>query len=337
MKNVFYHNEHSFALAAQLDALQRTILKRWQEDRVVRYVLGSRGIDIKFFVRFFGSKVLEYFVKVLKNEEKIGECPIIIVMVRFFSEKDLTLQDLFLCCAGFKNCVTNVFLEDSLKEQKQIDPSRMRALQVVFDLNFSGVIQEYIDHGYCIRQCPEKLGLVKKMEAKKIEMDEVELQLQEEVLSEASTDESALITDSEEYEHEEIQEFYELEEEITYHANFLHDDVIEYETCLALSSRLTKYANTILINPNFSDLGESVFALAHMFSNHSYFDSISEHKSAIALLVDCFLNDLACWKDSLLVTRIKDPHYYDQSIISSAQQIIMIATQENSGEEVEFF
>lgn len=331
IKNIFYHNEHSYQLAVLLEPLREEILKRWENDRVSGHVLKLRNIDQHFFVRHFGSKVLDYFIKVLNNQESVGNCPVMIVMIQFFAKKKLTLQNLFLCCAGFKNSVSNVFTEFSLKSTNAIDFEKLRALQVVFDLNFSGVIQEYITYGYCAVECPEKLN-TKKFNAEVIDFNAIE----KELLSFSENCELKTYSDS--YGSDEIQEFSELEDEITFHIEKILDCEIVYQSNCELSSKLTKYANTILINPSFHSLGESLFELAHMFSNESNLPSIEQSVTNLATLLDCFVNDLILWRESLLSKGIQDPHYFDQSIISNVQQITTIVLgSQNSDEGFELF
>lgn len=331
MENIFYHNQSSLELAKQLEALREQILMSWKKDRITGHVLASKKIDQKMFVDYFGTKVLDYFLKVLRDEEKVGKCPIMIVMVRFFTEKKITLQNLFLCCSGFKNGVTNVFIQNSLIQQGEVDSNKLKALQIVFDLNFSGVIEEYVQGGYGIKEGGEMdFDTRNAHEGESAKPSEIEIpDAQKYELPETYEDE---------YGEDEIQEFNELEEEIVYHINEYHEKTVDYARNQALSSKLTKYAGTIILSPTFRALGESVFELAHLFSNEHNLPAFQEQRENVATLMDCFINDLISWKESLLVTGISDIHYYDNSIISNVKQIItLISPEEDSGDGCEFF
>ena len=333
MKSLFYHNQDSLVLAKLLEPLQEDILEQWASDRIAGQILKSHNIDQKFFVKYFGSKVLEYFIKVLKDEEKIGQCPAIIVMLKFFAKKSITLQNLFLCCAGFKNSVTIIFLENVFEKESKIDFQKLRALQSVFDLNFSGVIQEYIYFGYCTVQCP-KTFTNNIPENHISDVEEVEEMLQLSIVNHKE-----LKTYDDAYRVDEFQEFTELEEDIIFLTNKYHAKNITYEVNVEYASKLTKYATIISLNPSFSDMGESIFNLAHLFSNNANFSMIEEKHQDAAILMDCFINDLILWKESLLVTGVEDMNYYDKSIITNVNQIIMLITDDiqSDNEGCDFF
>jgi len=333
MNNIFYHNQHSFDLARQLDLIREDILRRWEQDRLVGYVMQQHNIDQRFFVIYFGSKVLDYFIKVLSNEEKIGQCPVIIVMVKFFSHKKITLQNLFICCAGFKNNVTNAFVENSKHDEKGVDFHKLRALEVVFDLNFSGVIQEFIDYGYCVTQCPQKLEPQSLETKEQLDIEAFEKQMQLE--TQKSFYDKSLI----QYHSDELHEFHELEEEMIFLIDKYHNNDALESTHILFSKKLTKYASTMLLNPIFKDLGESLFSLAHLFSNPLHHKNIERYSQDIAILMDCFINDLMLWREHLNTASTEEKiHYYDQSIISNVRQISMlISSKEQTSGECEFF
>lgn len=332
MKEIFYHNEHTVTLANQLESVQEEILESWQKDRVVEHVLLQKEIDPIFFVKFFGSKVLEYYLKVLRNEEMVGECPVMIVMVKFFSEKNLTLQDVFICCSGLKNSMSNIYLERFYEMDGRQNRHMLKILHLAFDLNFSGVIDEYIESGYCFVQCPQKEQITTVVVPKET-FKNIETELKEAIQTKP-------LQDSEEYKftEEEIQELGELEEEITYFNDILHTNAFSYQNSSDLSALLIKYANTISLNPSYRKMSASLYELAHLYSNQQNLEKIYTHLESLALLMDSFVNDLIAWRKSVKEPESTDPHYYDQSIISNAEQIVaLLLSSEDDEEGCEFF
>lgn len=329
MQNHFYHNASSAELAITLDSLKSEILEQWSKARVVDELLHDKNISPSLFTKHFGSRIVDFYVDVLKDKEQIGECPIVIVMLKFFIQNKLSLDNLYIFCSALKNSVTNTYLEFLQKQNEPVDLNKLKIIQIVFDLNFTGVIKEYLQYHSLSTDPFEE------------EAEKTDLSTEEDTHTPAYSFEAKNPQESTEYTLEEIQEFHELEEEIDYYINQMHAS-FNVGDALNLASRLTKYANTVILNPNFRAIANSIFELAHQFSNPNNFENIQTNQRAISTLLDCFIHDLNQWKDNLLTSKTENPHYHDQSIISNVQQIVMYTTPrvkepENEAECIEFF
>lgn len=334
MKEFFYHNQTSYNLAKELDFLKNYILQRWENDRISKIVLEQKGIDSSFFVKYFGSKILDYFIQILSQKAEIGQCPIIIVMFKFFEKKNLNLNDLFLCYSAMKNAVVDVYCENK-NSNNRFNINELKVIQTVFDLNFAGVIQEFLKCGDIVDICNSEDTFKNSSIKLQISDEKICKELDKEIVKFEQQ-----VARPTEYDSYELQEFLELEEEISYYTELLAKNSLTVEASMKFSSRLVKYAHTISGNPIFKALSQSIFDLAHIFSDRLGYDKVIEKSTEISTLMDCFVNDLVVWRKSLSDKDTKDTNFYDQSIICNVSQIVQIvksADDANHDDGCEFF
>lgn len=131
-------SENEF-LANLLEMHSSTILSEWKNQPNVQNVLSSQKINPDFFINHFGARVLEYFIGVLRLEKEAGQCPVIIVMLKFFGKHGLRLDEIYQICAGKRNVVIHTLLQNGIDHQNKLFDQTVN----LFDLNFSGVIREY--------------------------------------------------------------------------------------------------------------------------------------------------------------------------------------------------
>lgn len=103
-------------------------------------MLISKKISPNFFIRHFGSRVLDYFIGILRGEKKPGQCPVIIVMLKFFVKSGFELDEIFQLCSGKRQALTHTLLEQNVSHNDKI----YLIASELFDMNFSGVIKEYL-------------------------------------------------------------------------------------------------------------------------------------------------------------------------------------------------
>lgn len=315
----------TISLADFLEVNEHFILKRWEEHGFVQEVLRGHDIEPSFFINHFGSRVLDYFRGVLRGENEPGSCPAITALLMFFRQKEIKLNEIFLCCAAFKNTV----IFSVMKKHGGITEEELDIITFVFDLNFSGVISEYLQKRFCKLSCDVEGGSSHSLGSPVPQLHEVQVK----AIQKTQVYES-------EYEQEDIDEFFDLEVDILSLTDQLDFGEFSEETLSQLAVKLSKYGSIILTNHNFNDIGNSVIHLAQQFEKSENHPFIRENIKALVVFVDCFLNDLMLWRKSLLETGIADPHYYDRSIISNVEQIISMInghTDIDEGEGFEFF
>jgi hypothetical protein len=250
-----------------------------------------------------------------------------IALLLFFRQKNIKLEEIFLCCATFKNIIIGTVI----KKKGQITNDELKIISRLFDLNFAGVIHEYLQKRFCRINCIDiSKHTTAPMQA--IVFPSVEQ-------TKKSTIEKQKIFASE-YEREDIDEFIDLEHDIISISDNLNFSAFNLETMEMFAPKLSKYGSIILTNYDFNAIGNSVLNLAKLFNNRENYQFISNNIESIAIFINCFINDLILWRKSLLETGIENPHYFDRSIISNVEQIVnMIECGENidEGEGFEFF
>jgi len=328
MLDIFHVNALTRQLSVFLKNEEENILEQWQHKQIVVTVLKQHDIDSAFFVRHFGRRVLNYFIDVLQGKVPIGTCPAMIALLLFFRQKKIKLNEVFLCCAAFKNIVIKTVIHN----KGAISEEELDILASVFDLNFSGVIDEYIRKQYCFSSYACDIHLKLKDSC---------IRPYPEPLPKKSvpTDKRSVVYESE-YESEDIEEFQELEEEITRLSDEVSFGAFSESALHALASKLSRYGNIVLSNPAFSIVANSIIELANHLDDETNYPNIESNRSMLVIFIDSFINDLILWRKSLLESGIEDPHYFDHSLESNVGQIVqMIKTGESEGcgEGLEFF
>lgn len=133
------------------------ILGNWRDLGLVQSLLESKNISPDFFIAHFGSRVLDYFISVLHKKSAPGQCPVISVMLHFFNRRGLMLHEVFHICSGMRNTIVEVLLERDIKYSDDIYKITIE----LFELNFAGVIKEYIDVTFTKNQIIPKKSTLK--------------------------------------------------------------------------------------------------------------------------------------------------------------------------------
>lgn len=141
----------SLKVANLLQKNHSEVLLLWRNQLHVQEVLNSKQINIDFFIKHFGSRVLNYFIGVLQTENKAGQCPIIMIMLRYFKNHGLKLEDVFRICSGMRHSVIYTILDNGIVHK---DENYAISAQL-FDTNFAGVIREYTEMYYSINSYKE--------------------------------------------------------------------------------------------------------------------------------------------------------------------------------------
>lgn len=152
------NREVTTKLANFLEKVKDDILSEWIERDVVTERLKNHSIEPPFFIQYFGSKILEYFIGVCKGEKEAGECPAVGVMLDFFKDKSIPLNDIFRICANLKNTIIASLFKNY---KSKIDIDLIELVNYIFDNNFEGVICEYLNCSNVKSEKQTKLNLEK--------------------------------------------------------------------------------------------------------------------------------------------------------------------------------
>jgi len=119
------------------DAKER-ILQKWVSFDEVMEVLSAHKIEKKYFVTHFATAIFDYYVGVVKKEKAIGDCPVMAAFLDYLNEHDISSAELFLICTHFRKSML-----DALFDMDCISRQLFDEVSYVFDLNFSGVLNQY--------------------------------------------------------------------------------------------------------------------------------------------------------------------------------------------------
>lgn len=307
-----------------LEKDKNEILNTWGNNLAVQEKLSSHNIDISFFKTHYGAKVIEYFLGVIKGEEEIGNCPVVMIMLDFFKNKNLPLEDVFIVCVNFKNTVTSYVFDKYSFNQKLFDE-----ISLILDRNFEGVIINYQ------KQKKNTSPVNPKVNSQVIKQVK---EVKEEKPEELIYSEYVLETD--------VYELQDLEEEIDSLAVLVTmNNNATIEDNELLGSQIKRYGVILTNYPLFSKLGDCIMRLGINFKENAQllFDD-RQRMESITALIEGFVNDLIIWRKEIFDNNIEDPHFLDDSFFSNVDTIIMFIQYNESedvggddNDEIEFF
>jgi len=114
------------------------ILKNWVLFDEVHNVLNEHHIEKTYFIEHFATAIFNYYVGVVKQEKAIGDCPVMAAFLDFLKEHDVSSAELFLICTHFRRSMLDALFDINIIDKKLFDE-----VSYVFDLNFSGVLDQY--------------------------------------------------------------------------------------------------------------------------------------------------------------------------------------------------
>jgi len=291
----------------------------WVSNPLIKKRLDYHSIDVEFFRSHYGIKVIEYFLNVIKGDNEVGNCPVIITMLQFFKNKNLPLSDIYIICVNFKNTITAYIFKKYGFNQKLFDE-----VSIILDSNFEGVVKNYPITTQ--NQVKEEIKSVDKKEEEK-----------EEEVKDVNYSEYVLEND--------VYELQDLEEEIDALAVLVimnHNSTVEDNELLG--NKIKRYGIILSNYPLFTKLGSYIMKLGvNLIDNAQLLFDDKQRVSNITALIEGFINDLIIWRKEIFENNIEDAHFLDDSFFSNVDTIIMFIEYDEESEslgdedEIEFF
>ncbi|WP_457595455.1 GGDEF domain-containing protein [Hydrogenimonas sp.] len=125
-----------------LEGKKGDIARAWVSKKSVAQILFKYHIDPDAFGSDIALKIIDYFVKVLRQQEPVGRCPIMNRFIDLMYEKKITVKEVFLICMGLRRALFSQMISHGEVSRK--DPWIIEVLSELFDQNLSGVL-EYFD------------------------------------------------------------------------------------------------------------------------------------------------------------------------------------------------
>ena len=284
----------------------------WCANNIVRERLLGHGIDVEYFRIYFGIKVIEYFLGVVKGSSEVGNCPVVFIMLDYFKQKELPLHDIFMICVHFKNSLTTYIFKRYTFNQALFED-----VSLIVDKNFEGVVKNYLEMKGC--------------NSKAIEAEQVrELEMEERVEQEREIEE---VTSYVDYvlEHD-LYELQDLEEDIdTVAITVSKENRVTKDDIVVLGANIKRYGSILTNYHLFNKLGLSILKLGVAFQENAQilFDS-PEKRANITALLEGFVNDLIVWRREIFENNIENPYFLNDSFFSNVDTIIMFMQYDDS-------
>lgn len=130
-----------------IETFKESIVSRWVDDTDVLEVLSFHKIEKDHFKEEYAYSLFEYYIDIVNERQSIGQCPVIIRLLEYFKEKDITKSELYVICIHFRESMIR-----ELFQQKMITEALYNDVSHVFNANFKGVLQTYTDTIFSAKQ-----------------------------------------------------------------------------------------------------------------------------------------------------------------------------------------
>lgn len=334
------HKIKSLNLANLLRKNHSKILSLWKNQPHLIEVLNSRQICVEFFIKHFGSRVLDYFIGVLEEEKSPGQCPVIIVMLKFFSNHGLKLEEIFRICSGMRNAVIHTVLENGISHTDK----KFMIVADLFDTNFAGVICEYLDMqckqehieapSYCHLSTPLLQSPIIGMHEKESTFDNA---LIEEYFTADEEEEDKIVFRTDDAD-DLIEYFSEINERLA-----IAGMQTDYSEIKSVANIFNKTSSILLhYSPYLDSLAASMSELSNAMLEHSesFMEVLKNSNEALLKLFDAVSSDMDRYIERFSVENIamKNAHHIHEPTTLSIRQIIGTFAPEHLDEsEIEFF
>ncbi|HEX5710863.1 MAG TPA: histidine kinase [Sulfuricurvum sp.] len=310
--------------ANHLEDAEESILNRWMAHPDVQETLSRHKITPEFFGHYFGIKVIGYALGVLRGVNKLGNCPVIGVLLAFFEKKNIPLEDVFMICVNLKNSLLQYMLEN-----KMLNNHSMHEISLLIDHNFSGVIREYTSL-YTKKFLPSETNQTVESALSVCEPYAVRGDVQStsalHYLQEIEMDMAVL------------DELDEIERETLSSVDF--SGTIDQEAYREVISLFSDYVRVVNQLFEFNALAYTLTILIDLLKNTPLNTMEEEKLGMVTIYIKAIVDDLSLWRKAVFVDQsAEDIHYLDKTLMSSIAQLqILLSENENTSvEEIEFF
>ncbi len=115
-----------------------SIIRTWISSPTVMKIINDYSIDKDLFVKRYAFGVIEHYIQVIKKQEKIENCPVIMDFIKYLKKQNIKSSELFLLCSSFKSALVDYAFKLNIQSVELIE-------QIVyyFEENFSTVLDIY--------------------------------------------------------------------------------------------------------------------------------------------------------------------------------------------------
>jgi len=120
-----------------LKSAEDKIIDTWLDSTVLKDML-SEHIAPEYFKDNFAHSIFEYFIKVVEERSKVGDCPSMRKFLEYCSLEDFKVDDVYNICANFRHSLSYFLIENSLMNKEIYEQ-----LNYILDENLSGILTLY--------------------------------------------------------------------------------------------------------------------------------------------------------------------------------------------------
>ncbi len=133
-------------VATVLEREGSAIIAAWTAAEEPRQILARLKIEPAAFGADFGSAILQYFIDVVRGQEKVGDCPALRRFIDFLADRRISVGDLFILCMGLRRAVGDaVFTHCHAHDSAAALRATSDALHALFNANLRGVLDLYYE------------------------------------------------------------------------------------------------------------------------------------------------------------------------------------------------
>lgn len=125
-------------LADDFNKHKTNLIKHWLKDEKILNLFKKYNISVEYFIKNFAIEVVQYYIEVLKDSSNVGSCPAINQLIDYLKIKNVTVQDLFVICSGFKRSLLH-----RLEETQRFSYENSQLISSLYEQNFYGVLESY--------------------------------------------------------------------------------------------------------------------------------------------------------------------------------------------------
>ncbi len=101
-------------------------------------ILKRHGIKRAFFINTYANGIFEYLIGVIKGTVDIGNCPVMVKLLFYLKNNNISSQELFLICSHFKRSMIDIAYDKEIISKELFDE-----ITYIFDKNFASVLAQY--------------------------------------------------------------------------------------------------------------------------------------------------------------------------------------------------
>lgn len=115
-----------------------SIIRTWISSPTVMKIINDYSIDKDLFVKRYAFGVIEHYIQVVKKQEKIENCPVIMDFIKYLKKQNIKSSELFLLCSSFKSALVDYAFKLNIQSVELIEK-----IVYYFEENFSAVLDIY--------------------------------------------------------------------------------------------------------------------------------------------------------------------------------------------------